>query len=160
MRADVVKASVLLGWLAVQGALVATAGSRPEHAFGFRMFGEASTLSYSLHRVIRGPDGEERELKCEGGRYSILRGAPGRDERVVYDWHDWVKRPALGTFDRELFASYGVAAQLSRLAIAVDSFADQVPADHETLRFVLRGTSSRNGSPPEPFVFESHGRIP
>lgn len=156
-RADVVKAFVLLGWLALQGTLIATAGPRPEHAFGFRMFGEASTLKYSLYRVVRAPDGTQRELKCDEGRYRIAKGG---GEGVAFDWHDWVKTPALGTFDREIVASYGVAAQRSRLAAAVDSFADQVPADRETARFVIRGYSRRNGGPPEPFVFESHAVNP
>lgn len=152
---DVLKAAAVVGWVALQGALVLTAGARPEHAFGFRMFSEASTLSYSLFRVVRGPDGRLHEEKCENGRYSIAR--PGQD-RLFFDWHDWVKTTGLGTFDREIFASYGVDAQLSRLEAAVASFATQVPADHETVRFVIRGQSSRNGGARQPFSFESAER--
>lgn len=151
-RADVFKASLVVGWLLLQSTLIATAGARPEHAFGFRMFGEASTISYSLFRLVRDPDGRIREVRCENGRYSVQgRGT----DRLFFDWHDWVKTRGLGSFDREIFASYGVAAQRARLQAAVESFAGQIRGDHETLRFVLRGYTSRNGGPKESFAFES-----
>jgi hypothetical protein len=145
--ADLVKASVIIGWLGVQTALIVTSGARPEHAFGFRMFGEASTLQYSLSRIVR-EGGQLREVPCPNGKYSV---GPGRD----YDWHGWVRQGGLGTFDRELFASYGVAAQLARLHAAVDSFAAHVPGDNRTLRFVMSGWSQRNGGSRVPFRFES-----
>ena len=52
-RARVVFAVV---WLAAQAALIATAGLRPEHAFGFRMFSESTTAELHLYR--RTFDGE------------------------------------------------------------------------------------------------------
>ena len=144
--ADLVKASVLVGWLGVQAALIATSGARPEHAFGFRMFGEASTLQYSLSRVVR-QGGTVREVPCPDGKYTIK----GRE----YDWHSWVRQGGLGTFDREIFASYGVAAQRNRLEAAVRSYAAHVQGDHETVRFVLSGWTARNGGAHVPFRFES-----
>jgi len=44
-------------WLTGQVALIATAGSRPDGAFGFRMFPESSTLSYRLFRDVDAPSG-------------------------------------------------------------------------------------------------------
>jgi hypothetical protein len=37
-------------WIAGQAALVLTAARRPDHAFGFRMFPEASTIEIHLSR--------------------------------------------------------------------------------------------------------------
>ncbi len=143
---DFVKASVIASWLGVQATLIATSGARPEHAFGFRMFGEASYLQYTLSRVVR--DGDRlHEVACPNGQYV----ASGRS----FDWHTWVRQTGLGTFDRKLFASYGIAAQLARLEAAVHSFAEHVPGDRQTLRFVLSGWTQRNGGPELPFRFES-----
>ena len=44
-------------WIAGQSALILTAGRRSEAAFGFRMFSESSTLSFSLTREIDAPSG-------------------------------------------------------------------------------------------------------
>lgn len=143
---DLVKACVLVGWVGTQAALILTSGARPEHAFGFRMFGEASDLQYKLTRIVH-DGGQLKEVPCPNGRYV----ASGR----TYDWHDWVKQGGLGTFERTLFASYGVAAQRARLEAAVHSFADHVPGDKETVRFVLSGWTQRNGGAQEPFRFES-----
>lgn len=154
---DLRKAALVIGWGLVQGALILTAGARPEHAFGFRMFSEASSLSYSLFRQVRAEDGSLREEKCEKGRYTLVRA--GQAPRV-FDWHDWVKTPGLGTFDRDVFASYGLEAQRSRLEAALRSFAEHVPADDQTVRFVIRGESSYNGAPRERFELRSAERLP
>ena len=144
---DIVKASVLVGWLGVQAALILTAGARPEHAFGFRMFGEASTLQYSLARGIRERSGV-RELPCPAGRYTTRAGRS-------YDWHTWVRNAELGAFDREIVANYGVAAQLTRLEAALSSYAAHVEGDAESVYFVLSGFTTRNGGERVPFRLQS-----
>lgn len=148
------KAAIVIGWVALQLALIVTAGRRPEHAFGFRMFPEASTISYSLARVVRTSAGP-REIVVKDGHYFVRH-----DDGSVrhYEWRDWIPQRALGAFDREIFASYGAAAQLSRMSLALEAFARYVGDDGETERFVLHGYVKRNGGAPEPFRFESAPR--
>lgn len=139
------KISVLAGWVAIQAVLVLGAGARPEHAFGFRMFSESSTLEYRLEREVL-ENGVAQRLHCAAGRWQTLR-ADGKPR--FFDWHDWVKRPELGQFDRQLFASYGLAAQRSRLHAALDYVSGHVADDEQTLRFVLVLTTRHNGGPPQ-----------
>lgn len=144
---DLVKAAVLVGWLGVQAALILTAGARPEHAFGFRMFAEASTVQYSLSRGIRAGNGV-RELPCPAGRYTTRAGRS-------YDWHTWVRQAELGAFDREIVASYGAEAQRSRLEAALRWYAGNVEHDAESEYFVVSGFTTRNGGERVPFRFQS-----
>lgn len=115
------------------------------------MFPEASTLSYSLHRVVRRA-GREQELQVDKGHY-FVRQSDGSLRH--YDWHDWIRQGALGNFDQEMFASYGAAAQTARLEAALAAFATFVGDDGETQRFVLTGVVRRNGGEPTPFRFEA-----
>ena len=137
-------------WLALQGALVATAGARPGAAFGFRMFPEASTMEVHLERVV---DGAKRP--APGGEWSA-RDAAGQLRHFA--WRDRVKDPVLGRLDERVFASYGLDAQLARLQRALDDVADHVPEDGETRRLRAVVTTTRNGGPPATVTLESHAR--
>ncbi len=130
-------------WIATQIALVLTAGSRPDGAFGFRMFSESSTLRLALYREL--PGGVR--VHVDGGTWTA-HDAGGMARR--FSWYDRVKRPEMSVFDTEIHASYGAAAQLARLQIALDDVAAHVPEDAETQRLLLDVTVRRNGR--EPYV--------
>ncbi len=142
----------------VQATLVITAGGRPEAAFGFRMFSESSTISYSLSREVRSgpgaddvvvvpvPDGEWSAKDSQG----VLRHV---------SWRDRVKRPELGAFDATFHASYSARAQLSRLTAALDDVAAHTPDDRETVRLLLDVTIRHNGREPEVIHLQSARRL-
>lgn len=146
-RARVVFAAA---WFAAQGALVLTAGARPERAFGFQMFSESSTIAVHLERKVDSPTGHGlASVDVRDGEWSArdARGVPHH-----FSWRDRVKVPALAVFDRTLHASYGAEAQLARWQAAVDDVARHVPDDAETRQLVLEVTVRKNGH--EPFVVQ------
>lgn len=130
-------------WLAGQVALVLTAGRRSDAAFGFRMFSESSTVSFSLAREIDAPSGHGTvAVPVDDGRW-LARDAKGNLHK--FDWKDRVREPGLSFFDTTLHASYGVAAQIARLQAALDDVAAHVPEDAETRYLELDVTVRRNG---------------
>jgi hypothetical protein len=147
-RARVVFAA---GWIAVQAALVLTAGMRSEAAFGFRMFPEASTISVHLLRRVRSAGGDVT-LDIENGTW-VARAPDGT--RRTTRWRDRVKVGALATFDRDIFASYGVEAQLARIQAALDDVAMHSPDDAETKQLVARVTVKKNRHAPTVVELES-----
>jgi hypothetical protein len=130
-------------WIALQFALILTADRRPDGAFGFRMFSESSTIKLVLYREI--DDGAR--VHVEDGTWSA-RDAGGLTRR--FSWFDRVKNPPMSFFDADVPASYGAAAQLSRLQLALDDVATHIPDDAETKRLLLDVTVKRNGR--EPYV--------
>lgn len=142
-RARVVFAAI---FLAGQVALVLTAGRRSDAAFGFRMFSESSTLSFTLSRQLDAPSGHGTvALPVEDGTW-LARDRNGNLHKFA--WHDRVKEPGLAIFDTTLHASYGIAAQLARLQAALDDVAAHVPEDAETHHFALDVTFRKNGREP------------
>jgi hypothetical protein len=137
-------------WIAGQATLVLTAGSRADHVFGFRMFPEASTLEIRLSREFDG-----HVVPAPGGEWSA-RDAEGQLRHFA--WHDRVRDPILSTVDAEVFASYGVDAQLARLQRALDDVADHVPEDGETTRLRADVMVRKNGRGAEARTLESHER--
>jgi len=146
-RARVAFAAV---WLAGQVTLIVTAGRRPDHIFGFRMFPEASTMQVHLARVTA-----TGELPAPGGEWSA-RDASGQLRHFA--WRDRVRDPVLGSLDARVFASYGADTQLARLERALDDVADHTPEDAETRRLVAHVTIWRNGRDPVTSTLESHAR--
>jgi hypothetical protein len=136
-RARVVFAAV---WIVTQAGLVLTAGLRPDHIFGFRMFPEASTMTIHLLRTT--PTGEE---PAPGGEWSA-RDAHGQLRH--FSWRDRVRDPILASLDRRVFASYGVEAQLARLQRALDDVATHLDGDDETSRLRAEVVLSKNGRDP------------
>jgi hypothetical protein len=137
-------------WVAGQVALILTAGSRPDHAFGFRMFPEASTIEIRLSRELA-----DRVKPAAGGEWSA------RDEHGQlrhFSWRDRVRDRTLAAVDTRIFASYGVETQLARLQRALDDVADHVPEDAETLRLRADVVFSKNGHEPASVTLASHAR--
>ncbi len=137
---------VALLWVSLQFALVMTASRRADGAFGFRMFSESSTVKLALYREVDGPDGKRARVHVDEGVWTAL-ATDGKLHRVT--WYDRVPMP-YWVFDREMHASYGAAAQLTRLAGALDDVASHLTAseDVETRRLVLDVTVRRNGREP------------
>jgi len=135
-------------WLALQGVLVATAAARPDAAFGFRMFPEASTIDVHLSRRVDSTSGHGTMLVPVTDGEWIAHDKSGQPRRIK--WRDRVREPALATFDRRIFASYGASAQLQRLQAALDDVATHTPDDAETRELVLEVDVRKNGR--EPYV--------
>ena len=145
-------------FVAVQAALVLTAGDRPENAFGFRMFSESSTISYSLAREVkRSPlAGDVVVVPVADGEWSA-KDSQGVLRHV--SWRDRVKRPELCVFDATFHASYSARAQLTRLGAALDDVATHTPDDQETVRLLMDVTIRHNGREPEVIHLTSVRRL-
>ena len=137
-------------WIGGQATLVLTAAARPDHVFGFRMFPEASTIEIHLWRGT--PAGEARAARGEWAAHD----AAGQLRH--FSWRDRVRDPVLSSIDVRVFASYGVDAQLARLAHALDDVADHVPEDAETKDLRAEVVVRRNGGAPETVSIRSHAR--
>jgi hypothetical protein len=133
-------------YLATQCVLVATAGKRPDHAFGFRMFAESSTMRVELLREVDAPSGHGViAIGASSGTWTA-RDRGGLVHRI--SWRDRVRDPLLSTFGTTIEASYGIAAQLARLQAALDDVATHTPDDDETRRLVADITVRKNGHEP------------
>ena len=135
-------------WLVAQAALVATAGDRSDNAFGFRMFNESSTLNVHLSRRVDSMSGHGTVLVPVVDGEWIAKDRDGRPHRIK--WRERVHEAALSAFDRTFHASYGAAAQLARLQLALDDVAAHMPDDAETRGLVLEVDVRKNGR--EPYV--------
>ncbi|MEO7110847.1 MAG: hypothetical protein ABI183_10445 [Polyangiaceae bacterium] len=143
----IARASVVILYLGVQGALIATAGSRADNAFGFRMFNESSSLEAHLFREVDSPSGHGTvRVEAHDGKWRTKDDA-GKLHR--FDWYDRVKSGAVSPLDQNVHASYGAAAQVERLHAALDDVAAHVSGDSETRALVLILDVSKNGRPPE-----------
>ncbi len=140
-----------IAWIALQIALISTAGRRHDGAFGFRMFSESSSIKVVLYREVRG-----ERIHVDDGAW-FARDAGGTVRRFA--WADRV-RPELGVFDREINASYGARTQLVRLQGALDDVAGHIADDAETTRLFLDVTIKRNGREAETFHLASRERHP
>jgi hypothetical protein len=140
------KVALAAAWIAVQVALVLTAGTRADAAFGFRMFSESTTVSVRLFRLTDAPSGHGTvRVEVPEGDWTA------RDERGMahrFSWRARVKEPALSTFGVTFPASYGAAAQLARWEAALQYVARHVPEDAETRALELDVTLRKNGRAP------------
>jgi hypothetical protein len=127
-------------YFAAQGALIATAPLRPDHAFGFQMFSESSTMSIHLSRRLASGVAD-----ATGGEW-IAVGPDGRPHRIA--WRDRIKDPLLSNLDTTMQAAYGARAQLARIQAALDDFAANIPDDAETRAVVADVTVRKNGRDP------------
>lgn len=144
-----------LVWVTGQLALVLTASRRPDGLFGFRMFPESSTVAVTLYRDVTAESGVTMRLPVKDGAW-IARGKDGAPH--AFAWKDRVKRPELSTFDAEMHASYGAAAQIARWQAALDDVATHLDADAETRRLAVELTVRRNGHEPRVVRLESPER--
>jgi hypothetical protein len=137
---DGAKATFAAAWVALQGVLIATAGERPDGAFGFRMFSESSTIEVHLFRENAGG----ARVEVDGGEW-VAKDKDGAAHRFF--WGSYVKEPNLTVFGVTMHASYGAAAQTQRWSAALDYVAHHIPEDVETRALELELTIRRNGHP-------------
>jgi hypothetical protein len=137
-------------WVAAQAALVVSASRRADHAFGFRMFSESSTIEIHLARET--PDGTK---SIENGEWTV-KDADGIPKKMR--WRDRVRDPVLSTLGAPVQASYGAEAQLSRLQAALDDVAAHTPEDVETLKLVADVHVKKNGRDATTIRIESASR--
>ena len=121
---------------------------RPDHAYGFWMFHESSTVELRLYRIVA--------VKVEGGdtfRYERIEARGGLGEWDAKDsagvlkarsWRERVKQPELSTFGRRIPAAYGSSAVLARLRKALEDVSERTE-DADTCRFEIDATVQRNG---------------
>jgi hypothetical protein len=125
-------------FFAGEAALVATAGSRSDRSYGFRMFPETSTVFVHVSRRLDGG----KEVPVVGGRWEA-HDCGGKPH--AYVWSKMVRFPAPYKLDAELGAPYGVDSGVARTRDALRWIADHVPDDCETRAFVARVQMKRNG---------------
>ena len=155
MRA--VRANVAALWVGGQVALVATGPRRADGAFAFRMFPESSTIQIDLVREVTAPSGHGVvRVPVDSGRW-LARDDDGVLHR--FRWDDRVTDSNLYPYGQPVHASYGAAAQLERLARALDDVAAHIPEDAETVRLVADVTVRKNGGPPTHVELASAWRI-
>jgi hypothetical protein len=148
-----VRTAFAAAYLATQIALVGTAGARADHAFGFRMFGESSTMNARLFREIDASSGHGTvKVPVENGAW-VARDSDGAPQRV--SWRDRIREPGLATFDTTFHASYGADAQLARLQAALTDVAAHIPQDAETRGLVMEVSVRKNGREPVVVTLEA-----
>lgn len=150
------RAALAFAYLAVQGALLATAGQRPDGVFSFQMFNESSTIAIQLGRRVTAPDGGTTVVATDGG----WETGDGRGGTRIFRWTDRVKDPTLAALGRPVHAAYGVAAQLFRLQHALDDVAEHLDGDVATRALVADVSIRRNGREPYETRLESRARFP
>jgi hypothetical protein len=137
-------------WIAGQACLVLSAPLRSDHAFGFQMFSEASTMEIHLAREVA------------GARRATARGLWSAHDQLgqphAFAWHDRVRDATLGAIDTRVFASYGAAAQIARLQRALDDVADHIADDAETERLAADVVVWKNGRDPTTLTLRSRTR--
>jgi hypothetical protein len=122
--------------------VVVSAQYQPDHAFGFQMFNESSTVNIHLYRRVRG----KRALEpfVDGGFTTRRRNGEARRVR----WHDRVRDRVLGRLDETVHAKYGLAGQLQRLELALQDFAQHLGDDRDTEEIVAVVETRKNGRRP------------
>ncbi len=141
-------------YLTAQGALVLTAGGRPDGVFAFQMFNESSRIAISLGRRVPLPDGGTTVVPTDGTWDATDESGGVRQFR----WTDRIRDPILSTLDRPVHASYGVAAQLFRLQKALDDAASHLDGDRETRALVADVRIWKNGRERRETRLESRAR--
>lgn len=122
---------------------IAWGQSAPDHALGFQMFNESSTLRIALFREVQ-KKGKRVRVPLPDGTWQA-RDASGATHR--YAWSDRVRSRLLTTFGRTQHASYGLDAQLFRLQAALDDRVRHLPDDPATLALLAEVVVSKNGEP-------------
>jgi hypothetical protein len=126
-----------VAWLAAQVALLATAGGRINHSFGFRMFDESALTVLHVERRV------------DGGSLPIDDRWTARDCQGVPHEHVWKRLVPAGPYvlDHVLIAAYGADSAEARAKAVVQWVARHVPDDCETHAFDAVVSTVKNGRP-------------
>jgi hypothetical protein len=128
----------VVAFLGCEALLIATAGSRSDRSYGFRMFPETSSVVVHVARRLD----EGKEAPIANGRWEA-HDCGGKPHSFV--WSKMVRSPAPSKLDAPTGAPYGVEAQVERTRGALRWVADHVPDDCETRAFVAKVEMKRNG---------------
>lgn len=132
-------------FLGTQGALIATAGLRPDHAYGFWMFHESSTVELRFFRVIVAKDDPGGFRRVEAvGETATWEARDSAGALQTRSWRDRVKQPELATFGRRIPAAYGAGAVTARLTAALFDLSEHIE-DADSCRFEVDAAVTRNG---------------
>ncbi|HEY1955294.1 MAG TPA: hypothetical protein VGH28_06770 [Polyangiaceae bacterium] len=143
----VVRTLVAAAWIGGQVVLVGTGPRRADGSFAFRMFPESSTIQIDLSREVVAESGQGTvRVPVENGRW-LARDEGGTMHR--FRWDERVVDGNLFPYGQPVHASYGAAAQVQRLALALDDVAAHIPEDDETVRLIADVTVRKNGGPPQ-----------
>jgi hypothetical protein len=137
------RAAFVVAWLAAQALLVATAGGRIQHAFGFRMFEESSTVAVHVERLV------------DGGSLPIGDAWQARDCAGVAHTYRWRALVPAGptVLDVGRLAPYGADAAVAQARAAVAWVAAHTPDDCDTPALVATVRAVKNGRPLPPLRF-------
>jgi hypothetical protein len=135
------------GFFGVELLLIATAGTRADRSYAFRMFPESSTITVHLSRRLDGG----KVARVEGGHWQA-RDCAGAVHS--FQWGAMVRLPAPGWLDRPVGAPYGVESEVERTRDAMRWVADHTPEDCETRALVAQVEATRNGRALEPIDVE------
>lgn len=127
----------------VMTGVIVSAQFRPDHAFGFQMFNQSSTIQIALFRKVRG---QRRTVPVVDGAWEAVDRA---GVRRTFRWQDRVNDSVLRTLDRPVHARYGLEGQVFRLEQALNDVLEHVPDDMETTALIAEVSGSKNGRAPE-----------
>ena len=139
-------------YLLVQAALIIRAHFDVDRRFGFWMFAESSRYKAKLYRQLR--DG--RLVKTKNGKWSI-KTADG--QRVTYSWNRYVRDFRLDNLEKLKRAKVGIGVTLKYLQHALHYVVERIPADGETVKFVLKVQYRKAGGAWQYVTLESNPRV-
>ncbi|MBI4604320.1 MAG: hypothetical protein HY721_20365 [Planctomycetes bacterium] len=138
-------------YVALQLALIVSAGFREDKRFGFQMFAESTRYQAVLFRDLR--DG--RLEPAPGGRW-LVRGEGGA--AAFYSWDRFVQDFRLDRLEERKRAKTGIGVTLKYLEEALRYVACHIPLDRETRRLILKVEHRRAGGKTETVTLESPRR--
>jgi hypothetical protein len=139
-------------YLALQLALIATAGLRPDRVFGFQMFNASADIRIALLRRVQPANGAPRLVRIRGG---VWKARDANGVAHEFRWGDYVQDSMLRGNDVRMHARYGADAQLLHLQHALQYVARAADQDAETRAFVAQVEVWDNGRPRAPIELEA-----
>ncbi len=137
-----------VAFLALQVALIATAGRRANRSYGFRMYDESTSIQLHVSRVLD-----------DGGLIPIEENSwDARDcdgTLRAFHWDDGLRYPAPARLDETMPAPYGRDSAIEITRAAMQWVAAHTGNDCQTLSFVGELTLTRNGRLPEVLHLEA-----
>lgn len=122
---------MLVGSVALHGALILTGLADPHKRFGFRPFNESDTWQAEIVRVT-----------ADGQRLAIEDGS------WVYEWNDLVGAGKLQSPGQARHAAGGARSAVDLMQRALDWLVENTPADLEAIRYEATVTFVHNRGVP------------